>query len=94
MRDHAEARAAMTDILQSSAPRELGDWLQTHRVELNAMTMPPFIEWPDAKMAASRRKFSRRHWPSGIEERVRAAVTECILREAGFENQCRAGIRS
>ena len=28
------------------------EWLQTHRVELNAMTTPQFIEWLDAKMAA------------------------------------------
>ena len=26
-------------------------WLQTHRIELNAMTTPQFIEWLDAKMA-------------------------------------------
>lgn len=26
------------------------EWLQTHRVELNAMTTPEFIEWLDAKM--------------------------------------------
>jgi hypothetical protein len=27
------------------------EWLQTHRVELNAMTTPEFIEWLDGKMA-------------------------------------------
>jgi hypothetical protein len=27
------------------------EWLQTHRVELNAMTTPQFIEWLDGKMA-------------------------------------------
>ena len=27
------------------------EWLQTHRVELNAMTTPQFIAWLDAKMA-------------------------------------------
>jgi hypothetical protein len=27
------------------------EWLQTHRVELNAMTTPQFIEWLDRKMA-------------------------------------------
>jgi hypothetical protein len=71
------------------------DWLQTHRVELNAMTTPEFIEWLDAKM--------EEHGVSGklvppdevitadLEERlaakVRAAITERILREAGLENQ-------
>ena len=28
------------------------DWLQTHRIELNAMTTPQFIAWLDGKMAA------------------------------------------
>jgi hypothetical protein len=27
------------------------EWLQDHRVELNAMTTPQFIEWLDVKMA-------------------------------------------
>ena len=27
------------------------DWLQTNRVELNAMTTPQLIEWLDEKMA-------------------------------------------
>jgi hypothetical protein len=27
------------------------EWLQTHRIELNAMTTPQFIEWLDSKMA-------------------------------------------
>ena len=27
------------------------EWLQTHRIELNAMTTPQFIDWLDAKMA-------------------------------------------
>ena len=30
---------------------EWADWLQTHRVELNAMTTEQFIEWLDVKMA-------------------------------------------
>ncbi|MBI2395928.1 MAG: sensor histidine kinase [Deltaproteobacteria bacterium] len=30
---------------------EWSEWLQTHRVELNAMTTPQFLEWLDAKMA-------------------------------------------
>jgi hypothetical protein len=28
-----------------------GEWLQTHRVELNAFTMPQFIEWLDKNMS-------------------------------------------
>ena len=70
------------------------DWLQTHRVELNAMTTPKFIEWLDRKMAEHgvgklippadvlEAELAKR-----IDTKVRAALTERILREAGFERQ-------
>ena len=32
------------------------EWLQTHRIELNAMTTPEFIAWLDAKMAEHRHR--------------------------------------
>ena len=75
------------------------DWLQTHRIELNAMTTPDFIEWLDGKMAALQRQarptgrtFSKRSWHERIEKKVRATITERILREAGLENQVAAAI--
>ena len=37
------------DLAPDGEPWE--DWLQTHRVELNAMTTPRFIAWLDGKMA-------------------------------------------
>jgi hypothetical protein len=70
------------------------DWLQTHRVELNAMTTPQFIAWLDRKMAehgdgklippadAVVQEFEER-----LEAEIRSAVTERILREAGLEHQ-------
>lgn len=70
------------------------EWLQTHRVELNAMTTPQFIAWLDRKMAEHG---NGKLIPPGavletelaerIEKKVRAAHTERILREAGFERQ-------
>ena len=30
--------------------RDWDEWLQTHRIELNAMTTPQLIEWLDEKM--------------------------------------------
>jgi hypothetical protein len=78
--------------------REDGDywdeWLQTHRVELNAMTTPKFIEWLDGKMAKHgdgklvpppevlTAELDRR-----IEDKVRDDIRERILREARFEDQ-------
>jgi hypothetical protein len=70
------------------------EWLQSHRVELNAMTTPQFIEWLDGKMAKHGNgklvppaavltaELGRR-----IDAKVRDAITERILREAGFEDQ-------
>jgi DNA topoisomerase VI subunit B len=76
---------------------EWKEWLQTNRVELNAMTTPQFIEWLDEKMA----DYDKLTPPADvleaaladrIEDKVRAEVTERILREAGFEDQVTAAI--
>jgi hypothetical protein len=85
--------------------REDGDhwkeWLQRHRVELNAMTTPEFIEWLDDKMAEHGEsklvppgdvlaaEFERQ-----LEEKVRAVITGQILRDAGFEDQVAARLKS
>ena len=70
------------------------EWLQTHRIETNAMTTPQFIEWLDGKMAEHgdgklipppevlTADLERR-----LDAKVRAALTEHILREADFEGQ-------
>jgi len=76
---------------------EWGDWLQTHRVELNAMTTPQFIEWLDGKMADYDKLMPspvalEEELSATIEKRVRAEVTERILREAGFEAQVSVAI--
>ena len=73
------------------------EWLQTHRIELNAMTTPQFIAWLDSKMAEhAKGKFGKLIPPADvleadlakrIETKVRAALTERILREADFERQ-------
>jgi hypothetical protein len=70
------------------------NWLQTHRVELNAMTTPRFIAWLDQKMAEHGDgklipppAVLEADLAQRIEDKVRAAVTERILREAGFEEQ-------
>ena len=69
------------------------EWLQNHRVELNVMTTPEFIEWLDSKMADYNGKLVppadvlEKELAERIERKVRATVTERILHEAGFENQ-------
>ena len=73
------------------------EWLQTKRVELNAMSTPEFIRWLDSKMAA----YDKLIPPAAvldteldkrIEAKVRTAITERILREAGLENQVAAAV--
>jgi hypothetical protein len=70
------------------------EWLQTHRVELNAMTTPQFIDWLDQKMAEQ--AVGKLIPPDDVlavqleerlEAKVRGTVRERILREAGFEEQ-------
>jgi hypothetical protein len=74
-------------------------WLQTRRVELNAMTTPQFIEWLDQKMAEHGSgklipppDVLTEELAERIDRKVRAATTERILREAGFEDQVAAAI--
>ena len=70
------------------------DWLQTHRIELNAMTTPQLIKWLDRKMAEHGavklippNKVITDEFESKLAEAVRVAVIERILREAKAEQQ-------
>jgi hypothetical protein len=70
------------------------NWLQTHRVELNAMTTPQFIAWLDGKMAEHAggklippRDVLEAELKGRIEQKVRDAVVASILREANVDAQ-------
>jgi hypothetical protein len=66
-------------------------WLQTHRVELNAMTTPQFIAWLDGKMGDGKLvpppKVLLQELEDKLVVKVRADITARILREANFEGQ-------
>jgi hypothetical protein len=48
-------------------PEQWREWLQTHRVELNAMTTPQFIAWLDGKMAEHDKLIPLpRHWKKSL----------------------------
>jgi hypothetical protein len=75
------------------------EWLQTHRVELNAMTTPQLIAWLDRKMEAF--GCGKLIPPAAVlegdlaaraEKKVRAEITERILREAGLDFQVAAAM--
>jgi hypothetical protein len=70
------------------------EWLQTNRVELNAMTTPEFIEWLDGKMEehgdgklVPPPEVLTVELDKRLKDKVRDDIRERILREARFENQ-------
>ena len=69
-------------------------WLQTRRVELDAMTTPQLIDWLDRKMLIYGNgklipptDVLEQELAEQIERRVRADITERILREADIDAQ-------
>jgi acetylornithine deacetylase/succinyl-diaminopimelate desuccinylase-like protein len=87
----------VTDHPCEEVEGDWAEWLQTNRIELNAMTTPEFIAWFDGKMAAYNKLIPPADLIEGelnnrIEAKVRAAVTARILREAGLENQVATAI--
>jgi hypothetical protein len=73
------------------------EWLQTHRVELNAMTTPQFITWLDGKMAAYAKLIPpadvlEQELNARVEDKVREIITERVLREANVDAQVAAAI--
>ena len=75
------------------------EWLQTNRIELNAMTTPQFIEWLDQKMEGYDKlipppEILEAELEERIEDKVRATVIERILREANVDAQVEAALAS
>jgi hypothetical protein len=75
------------------------EWLQAHRVELNAMTTPQLIEWLDEKMAIygdgkliPPARVLEEELATRTEKKVRDQITERILREAGLDSQVDAAM--
>jgi hypothetical protein len=76
---------------------EWEEWLQTCRVELNAMTTPAFITWLDGKMAKYAKLIPpgdvlEQELKARVEDKLRDAITERILREANVDAQVAAAI--
>jgi hypothetical protein len=88
-----------TYVLQRDDGDYWEEWLQTHRVELNAMTTPEFIAWLDRKMTdyglgklIPPHEVLTADLDERVEDKVRDEVRERILREAGYEDQVAATI--
>jgi hypothetical protein len=85
-------KAVARYVVERKDGKRWEEWLQTHRVELNTLTTPEFIEWLDAKMADYDRlipppEILEAELAARIENKLRASIAERILREAAFENQ-------
>jgi hypothetical protein len=79
---------------------EVADWLQTHRVELNAMSTPEFIEWLDVKMADHGHgkvtpppPVLEEHYVGTLREDARQRITEKVLHEAGVDQQVELAVQ-
>ena len=80
-------------------PADWAEWLQTLRIELNAMTTPRFVAWLDAKMAEHGQAklippadVLARRLEAGVQERIREAITARILREADIDGLTAAAV--
>jgi hypothetical protein len=69
-----------------------GEWLQTHRIELNAMSTPRFIAWLNEKLVGYDKlippgRVLEAELDEKIADKVRASITERVLREANVDAQ-------
>jgi hypothetical protein len=86
-----DRRRPVADYVRDHAG-DWDNWLQTHRVELNAMTTPDFIAWLDEKLADYAKLIPppavlEAELAASIEQKVRDAVVERVLREANIDAQ-------
>ncbi len=75
-------------------------WLQTKRIELNAMTSPQFIGWLDASMERHGNgklvppsAVMQEHLTARVRELAAAAIRERILADAGFRGRVDQAMR-
>ncbi len=92
--EETKGRKAVADYVRERDDRDWERWLQTHRVELNAMTTPQLIEWLDRKMATFGSgklipppPVLEQELADGLEDKLRDSIAERILSEADFEGQ-------
>jgi hypothetical protein len=85
----------------SYVPEPWRQWLQTHRVELNAMTTPEFLRWLDKKMQPYNKgklippqEVLAQRIRADLREKARAKLTTAILERAGLDNLVEAAVRS
>jgi hypothetical protein len=73
------------------------EWLQQHRIELNAMTTPQFLAWLDAKFEPYAKlvppsHVMRERLAADVEEMVREDITAEVLKEARIDERVVAAL--
>jgi hypothetical protein len=88
-----KGRRPVADYVKDEHP-VFDEWLQTHRIELNAMTMPQFLDWLSKKMEPydQGRLIPPEHvLTKELQEKVREAlkddIRDKILEEQDFKGQ-------
>ena len=86
-------RKAVGDYIKAKNP-EYEEWLQTHRIELNEMSTPQFLQWLDDKMTEYGRgkliapdEIMAKELHDKAREKLEQTLTEAILRENDLEGQ-------
>jgi hypothetical protein len=92
--DYVKAADESGFIIRAPGGGTWEEWLQTHRIELNAMTTPQFIAWLERKMLdhgvgklVPPDEVLVEELANRIEEKVRETLTARILQEADLEGQ-------
>ena len=92
-KNKSKKRKAVGDYIKAKNP-EYEEWLQTHRIELNEMSTPQFLEWLDDKMKEYGR--GKLIAPDGVmakelhdkaREKLKQTLTEAILLENDLDGQ-------
>jgi hypothetical protein len=98
--EEAERRKPVADYVLARGQR-WADWLQRHRVELNAMTTPQLIAWLDSKMAEQGgkkvvppEKIVELDFQSRLRDKAREAVINRVVREANVDARVEALLRT
>jgi hypothetical protein len=78
---------------------EWAEWLQTNRIELNAMTTPVFLDWLDRKMAEHGQgkvippaAVMTEFFNEKLRHEQESSIRERILREADLDGQVQAAM--
>jgi hypothetical protein len=91
--EEPDRKAGRTPAVADYLSEEWEEWLQSHRVELNAMTTPQFLAWLEGKMelygvqkVIPPEDVMVDRLEQGVRLKITQNVTEAVLRNAGIDD--------